>query len=115
MIDWTKYRLKQWGGWCRGGVSLGLPTMAAFARANTGGRAVFDGIAMPRHIQEVEDAVNSLPMQERQVLNWVYCRAGSLRWKAACRGISLQNLRTRLKHAEVATMDALERKHKLTA
>lgn len=114
MIDWTRYRLKQWGMWCRGGVSLGLPTMTAFARANTGGRAVYDGISMPVHIQEVEDAVNSLPVQDKQVLNWVYCRAGSLRYKAACRGVSLQQLRTLLKHAETATMEALDKK-KLTA
>lgn len=107
MLDWTRIRLRMWGGWCRKGIGLGLPSVAAFMRANTGGRAAFDGLDMPEHIQEVESAILRVASPHKLVLREVYCHTGSLELKAAKRGTTVWRLRQDLKRAEIAVTETL--------
>ena len=108
MIGWTRVRLAEWGRWCRGGENHGLPTMAAFARANTGGRAAYDAACMPEHIELMNGIVMGLAEEHRVTLVTVYCRAGPLWWKAAKLNISIGQLRGRIKRAESAADISLD-------
>ena len=110
MIDWTRYRLRTWGRYCRGTGSTGYPTRAAFTRANEGGRGGADR-DMPEDIAEVDLAVASIPLTSRGILITVYCKPGPIWWKASNMRVSTSTLRRRLLVAEsridrVLTYDA---------
>ena len=95
MMVETRYRLKEWGAWARGG----YPSVGSMFQAIFGSPG--DGLGdMPKHIQEVDVIVCRAEPESRVVLINVYGMGGSFREKALALGIDRRTLKRRLERAE---------------
>jgi hypothetical protein len=81
----TKSRLIAWGRWASGAIP-GFPIMAAFMRANCGGRATAINQANPELLR-TDQIIARLELKLRKVIIRHYCTQGSGREKALRMGI----------------------------
>ena len=100
MIDWTRVRLANWGRWCRGGISTGLPKSSAFVHAGEGARGLDGGAYIPPDVEEIERIVARMSSSLRQPIIIMYTKRGPLWLKAAQMHVSRRTFRRRLQTGE---------------
>lgn len=95
MIVETRHRLKEWGGWARGGESI-LTSMfnVLFGVGGT------DSDLMPAHIREIDEIVCQAELYHRGALIQFYTKSGSLRDKALVLGVPTATLKYRVEQGE---------------
>jgi len=94
-----KTRLRAWGGYCRGGVYLGLPRRSVLQQFMGRGIRPPPLDNLPPDIQEIEDAVRKAPDEHKRLLVTVYCKDGTMKEKAIRLGVSRRALFRQLDNA----------------